>query len=83
MRYLTKYGKKFVNKGLNNEEFGLIALRRYDLHNERVRNYFKNRQNDLLEIVVGDMNDENINVNPWDKIVTFLGCKKSNAKVST
>ena len=74
LRYLKKFGKKFVNKGLSDEEFALIALRRYHLHNERVREYFKDRPDDLLEITVGDSGDI------YDKVAKFLGCNKPSRR---
>ena len=71
LRYLKKFGKKYANKGLTDQEFALLALRRYQLHNQMVREYFKNRTDDLLEIVVGENKDDE-----WSPITEFLGCKK-------
>ena len=70
VKYLKKYGKKYANKGLSDEEFGLIALRRYHVHNQMVREYFKDRPDDLLEIGMGTGEDV------WGKMTSFLGCSK-------
>eukprot|EP01084_Bolivina_argentea_P148684 259909_1 len=73
LRYLKRYGKKHVNKGLTDNEFGSLALRRYHLHNQMIREYFKDRPNDLLEIKVGV---KNAGQDEWDPIIKFLGCNK-------
>jgi len=56
--------------GLSIVDFVLSTSRRYEMHNARVREYFRDRPDDLLELSFEEEQD------PWSKITKFLGCDR-------
>lgn len=75
INYLQSFGKHYVTDGLKSSEFAMLAARRYDMHNARVIEYFKDRPDDLL---VWNINDPATQKNPWKAISEFLGCPEPN-----